>query len=97
MRRMGKIVWIFFYIAFLPLICLRYTSIAIGGVVKGLVEDYTDPKPDLLSIFSTAGYYLFGALFWPVLYVLVLAFSILYRMYAYVVMVASLCAYKSHN
>ena len=87
MRRWGKIIWVLFYIAFIPFWCMRYTSILLGAIVKSFVKRYYDEKLEEFDYFSIAGYISLASLFWPLLYCFVVIGAILFRIYAYVVMI----------
>ena len=102
MRRMGKIVWVFIYIAFIPLLSIRYASIVVNAVLRSFVRKYMGDNEDvhegdLIDIFAKAGFHLVGAACWPLIYLLVVFGSVFYRLYAWVLMIGSLCAYRSRN
>ena len=102
MRRMGKIIWVLIYIAFIPLLCIRYASIVVNAVLRSFYRNYMGDdedvhKGDLFDIFAKAGFHLVGAACWPLIYFLVVFGSVLYRLYAWVFMIGSLCAYRSRN
>lgn len=99
MRRFGKIVWIFFYIAFIPLLSIRYSSIVIASALESLFFvrlEKPDSEPDVMDTIAKFGFFLLGAAFWPPVYGVVVAGSLLYRLlYAYPLMVVSLCKFRA--
>ena len=55
MRRMGKIIWILFYIAFVPLLCIRYVSMATGAICKSFCAKnviHIDDEYDVFDVFA---------------------------------------------
>lgn len=77
MRRFGKIVWIWFYIAFLPLIALRYSAVSLVATILEFVKKVIDDD-SALDAFSVLGYLLMGALAWPMVYVLTVIAALFY-------------------
>ena len=103
---MGKIIWILFYIAFVPSLCIRYVSMATGAIcnsffAKNFIQASDDEddavKGDVFDAFAKAGYFSIGAALWPIAFLITVVLALLYRIYAYTIMVSSLCAYRSKN
>ena len=105
MRSRGKFIWIFFYIAFIPILAIRYSAVALGASMKGFFDvalpiseagEFRSPIKDfdLFYYFSIFGYLMLAALVWPLVYVLIMAVVFFFWMYKYCVMVGSLNRFK---
>lgn len=80
MRRFGKVVWIWFYIAFLPLIALRYSALSLVVTLWGFLTKIFG-ESDQLSIldrFSIGGYLILASITWPMVYVMTVIAGIIY-------------------
>ena len=94
---MGKVIWVLFYIAFLPITCIRYSAILMSAVVEDIltINDCKTEVGDMESLMYV-GYYIICGLLWPFVYLYaVLPLAIVYRIYAYFKMVAQLCKFQS--
>ena len=89
MRRMGKIVWVFIYIALIPLLSIRYASIALNTIFRSISRyfmgnDDDVNEGDLFDVFAKAGFLLVGVPLSLPIYFLVVFGSVLFRLYAWV-------------
>ena len=98
MRRLGKIIWVLFYIMFLPITCIRYTAILLGAVVKDLLtENDLGEDGGEFEFMMKLGYYVICGLLWPFVYLYaVLPAAIIYRIYAYFKMIAQINRFKTN-
>ena len=101
MQSCGKAFWVLIYIAFIPILAIRYSAVALGASMKGFFDvalpvseagKFRSPIKDfdLFYYFSIFGYLMLAALVWPLVYVLIMAVVYFFWMYKYCVMLGSL-------
>lgn len=98
MRRLGKIIWVIFYIMFLPITCIRYTAILLSAVVEDiLATNDLDKETGDFGFMMKLGYYVICGLLWPFVYLYaVLPLAIIYRIYAYFRMMVQINRFKTN-